>query len=549
MKKLLLTFAAALLGLCSANAATESKTLTIDYSTIYKDGGTSVAIVNAANSFNDGQITITYAKGSGSTDPKYYASGTSVRVYGNNTMTIAGGTGVDIKSIDFTYNGTKKWSGTCFNTGSFDTDFATWTSTAGATTQYLLLTNVGTTQVHIQKLVITYDVTTNDNIQTGSVSFGDDAQESYAVNMTEAGNFVAPTATTNGDGTITYVSSNLSVATIDANGKVTILGEGTTTITATASATDNYTGASASYDIVVTDDRAVPTLAFSGDAAYTIYLADAEDFVAPVATVDGEYPIVYSSNHPQTVAVNAETGAVTIYGTGTVIITATVAATSQNKGAEASYKLSVIDEAAVNTFDFASYSSITFNGGAEVEFDSEGAFAVSTMEKDDVTITTNTNGATTSTRLFSNKDGIQLRVYKNNQLTFTCPEKKQFKTITFDGSASIKADKGVYDKGTWTNGTASAAYVKAYAEGEDDAEADETTDAVESFRTVTFTATGTCKLSSISFDLETSTGVEEIEAEATGEAAYYNLQGVHVANPAHGIYIRVQGNRATKVML
>jgi hypothetical protein len=548
MKKLLLTFAAALLGLCSANAAETTDTLTIDYSAIYS---ANADIVGVANPFKDGQITITYAKGSGSYDPKYYASGTSVRVYANNTMTIAGGTGVDIKSIDFTYSGTYKWTGSCCNSGSFDTNYAKWTSAADATTSSLLLTNVGTSQVRIQKMVIIYNVTTNDNIQEATVSFGEGAQKSYAVNMTEAENFVAPTATTDGDGTITYVSSDMSVATVDADGKVTILGEGTTTITATAAATDNYKGASASYDIVVTDDRAVPTLAFSGDATYTIYLADAEDFVAPVATVDGDYPIVYSSNHPQTVAVNAETGAVTIYGTGTVIITATVAATSQNKGAEASYKLSVIEEAAVNTFDFASYSSITFNGGEEVVFDKEGAFEVSTMEKDGVTIT-NTNGTNTSTRIFSNKDGIQLRVYTGSQLTFTCPDKKQFKTITFAGSgAALNVDKGVYDKTakTWTNGVSSASFVKAYEDGDDDAEAGEITDAVESFRTITFTATSTCKLTAISFDLESSTGVEEIEAEATGVAAYYNLQGVRVANPAHGIYIRVQGNRATKVML
>ena len=41
-------------------------------------------------------------------------------------------------------------------------------------------------------------------------------------------------------------------------------------------------------------------------------------------------------------------------------------------------------------------------------------------------------------------------------------------------------------------------------------------------------------------------GLETIEAADT-EAEYYNLQGVRVDNPSAGLYIRRQGNKATKV--
>ncbi|MDE7437505.1 MAG: hypothetical protein K2M93_03385 [Muribaculaceae bacterium] len=41
--------------------------------------------------------------------------------------------------------------------------------------------------------------------------------------------------------------------------------------------------------------------------------------------------------------------------------------------------------------------------------------------------------------------------------------------------------------------------------------------------------------------------VTEIEAEA-GEAVYFNLQGVKVANPEKGLYIKVEGDKATKVI-
>ena len=43
-------------------------------------------------------------------------------------------------------------------------------------------------------------------------------------------------------------------------------------------------------------------------------------------------------------------------------------------------------------------------------------------------------------------------------------------------------------------------------------------------------------------------GLENIEA-AEADVEYYNLQGVRVVNPTTGIYIRVQGSKATKVSI
>lgn len=44
-------------------------------------------------------------------------------------------------------------------------------------------------------------------------------------------------------------------------------------------------------------------------------------------------------------------------------------------------------------------------------------------------------------------------------------------------------------------------------------------------------------------------GVAEVEAAENGEVVYYNLQGVKVAEPENGLYIKVQGNKATKVLI
>ncbi|MDO4319961.1 MAG: hypothetical protein Q4C34_05235 [Bacteroidales bacterium] len=46
----------------------------------------------------------------------------------------------------------------------------------------------------------------------------------------------------------------------------------------------------------------------------------------------------------------------------------------------------------------------------------------------------------------------------------------------------------------------------------------------------------------------TVTGIEDITVEG-GEVEYYNLQGIRVANPENGIFIRREGNKATKVIL
>ncbi len=47
---------------------------------------------------------------------------------------------------------------------------------------------------------------------------------------------------------------------------------------------------------------------------------------------------------------------------------------------------------------------------------------------------------------------------------------------------------------------------------------------------------------------EKTSGIEGIEAE-NAPAVYYNLQGVEVENPENGVYIRVQGGKASKVLV
>ena len=46
-----------------------------------------------------------------------------------------------------------------------------------------------------------------------------------------------------------------------------------------------------------------------------------------------------------------------------------------------------------------------------------------------------------------------------------------------------------------------------------------------------------------------TTGIDSVNSEVEAPAEYYNLQGVKVTNPAKGLYIKKQGDKATKVIL
>lgn len=54
---------------------------------------------------------------------------------------------------------------------------------------------------------------------------------------------------------------------------------------------------------------------------------------------------------------------------------------------------------------------------------------------------------------------------------------------------------------------------------------------------------------STTYSIDTNTGINGIFVEENAPVEYYNLQGVRVANPENGLYIRRQGNKATKVLV
>lgn len=79
---------------------------------------------------------------------------------------------------------------------------------------------------------------------------------SYSVNLGET--FTAPALTNPNSVTVTYSSSDTDVATVDAStGAITLVAEGTTTITAAFAGNDTYSATEASYELSVVDPNKV----------------------------------------------------------------------------------------------------------------------------------------------------------------------------------------------------------------------------------------------------------------------------------------------------
>ena len=138
-------------------------------------------------------------------------------------------------------------------------------------------------------------------------------------------NLTAPTS--DSGGAFTYTSSNTAVATVTTGGTVTIVGVGSTTITATqaASADGNYTTGSVTATLVVSASLSnfnVPAKTY-GDASFNLVDPD---------TTDNTVGFTFASSNPSVATLSGESNrTVTIVGAGSTTITATQAATA-NRG-------------------------------------------------------------------------------------------------------------------------------------------------------------------------------------------------------------------------
>ena len=121
------------------------------------------------------------------------------------------------------------------------------------------------------------------------------------------------TLTKTTDGTITFKSSNTSVASIDNTGKVTIRGAGTTTITVVAAEGTNYQSGSASYTLTVEKgDISNCTVSISP----TSYTYDGNAKKPSVTVKNGETTLTLNAHYSVEYSNNTNAGKATVKVTG-----------------------------------------------------------------------------------------------------------------------------------------------------------------------------------------------------------------------------------------
>ncbi len=323
--------------------------------------------------------------------------------------------------------------------------------------------------------------------------------------------------------------------------------------------------------IVVTYTPAAGGLESAGlkyeTAAYTAVLG--EEFTAPELTNPNNLDVTYSSSD-EAVATVAVDGAVTIKGVGETTITATSAKTDKYYEGKASYTLVVVNK--YNSV--AEFYTVGKDGNGLIGFDLTVVYANGAN-----------NYATTGTEwtlVYGYKLGLKAGdvIPAGWQGTYSpyngLPEIKPIGNLpeTTTGEAvkieEVEAvDLTMINKVVVLNGVKFDA--ETPASGNFEGKIGETTVPFRNQFKVEATAAGTYDVTCavgyfesdateptdaakiqvypISYKAAGEAGIDEIGAVENAPVEYFNLQGIRVANPDNGIYIRRQGSKVTKVLV
>ncbi len=364
------------------------------------------------------------------------------------------------------------------------------------------------------------------------------------------GEAVPANALTKGtDAAVVYTSSNVEVATVDAaTGEVTLVAAGTTTIKAATEATETYKAGEASYTLVVVDPNAKKpaNLAFA-NATVSVDLSEAVP--ANALTKDTDAAVVYTSSNVEVATVDAATGEVTLVAAGTTTIKAATEATETYEAGEATYTLTVMDKAEIvyENDGKTDASGFTFE---VVEGENPWLFSSFGMTGNAFKITGKTADAYAVSPVFDLTNRIKpisiTQTFAYNYITvaqvpeyFTIAVREEGAT-EWTVLTAAPAPEAMNDK-KWT-------YVDDYVI---DLGAYEGKKIQIGYHYVADgTVCGGWQIKNILVKGKKSSAVSDITVEdSDAPVVYYNMQGVRVANPANGLYIRVQGKKATKVLV
>lgn len=387
----------------------------------------------------------------------------------------------------------------------------------------------------------------------------------------------------------TYKSSDPAVATVDGE-TITLVGTGSTTITVTSAESETLNSATASYTLV-------SEMVYHSIADLLKYAKDGEtvDIAFPMTVghvgpqgknfyvTDGEgYMLIYNSKGITMPAYEnldvipaGWTATCTIYNGLPELVPTTAPAAATEKG---TYTFETIDAASwtaqplnkiviVDNVEFTAATpsdkskftgtsgetEITFYNNFALPAEEAGTYKVTAIvnhyTKDMTTIATEANQLapisfsiqpTEATVTPAPDANGEIKVKAGDKITFTVPNaaKLEVEIITDEPSAEsapiLKATSNQTVEGDTYTYTVPAEVVPTMitvtpinAEGEK----------------LTKLATTVMLVNA------DTTGVIDVTVAGEGEVEYFNLQGVRVANPESGLYIRRQGKQVSKVYL
>lgn len=235
----------------------------------------------------------------------------------------------------------------------------------------------------------------------------------------------------------------------------------------------------------------------------------AEDNVFPTLTNPYGVRVEYSSDNTGVATIDAETGVITLVAAGVANISARFEGDAQYEASEATYKLNVKAPAD---------PSVDISNTVETAYTVAKAF-----------------------ELIAANQGLETAVYVKGTITNI----KEVSTSYGNATYSIN-DDATYDKAT-----ALVLFRGYYGENIKFTSADQIKlgDTVVVYgKLVDYNGTKEMNAGNYIVLLNGVSGVENVAAE-NAPVEYFNLQGVRVANPENGLFIRRQGNTVSKVVI
>ena len=380
----------------------------------------------------------------------------------------------------------------------------------------------------------------------------------------------------------------LTDVTVDNNGEIAEQKSGDATVTWTGNATNivftvgdiakygtesdkagqlDFESVTITYSPALSGDQKPAGLKYE-TTSYNVELGKA--FTAPKLTNPNGLTVAYSSSKPEVATVNATTGAVEIVGVGTTTITAKSEETAEFGAGSASYTLTVVKS--YNTV--AEFYTVGANNKGLIGFDLivtyiNGANCYAQTEDGEATLIygstsyeigdiipagwegqyapfngldeikpVGTMPAASGTTTFVPAEVTSVSKADMNRVVVL--KNVKFEAATASGETKTNFNGTVGDVTyTFRNNFADVASVEAGVYN--------VKLAVSYY--VDKNNNETLQLYPIEYTAITETGIDGVIVDENAPVEYYNLQGVRVANPENGLYIRRQGNKATKVLV